>query len=279
MMNTFVLVIVLAITATVYSLGTIFTLTGPSANPLPVSSVYVQNVNNTIAQMTSRWQTFDANCDPKAAFMLMYLHMTYGLRDHIRDLYFDNGEFMANFTVVFAGRYMHWLDADASGSYTVPVWKEAFNYGRTGKSSCLEDLYLGMNAHINYDLGNIVYQLNYAAYKEDYDRVNDILKQQIHPILNDLAARYDYTLNDTLIELTAPVFLQDIMGWREVAWQNGILLLTSPLTVPVIQGTMDTEACTEAIPFMTYNVAGGGAPTAPERQAYCNAHHQPLNIQ
>jgi hypothetical protein len=52
---------------------------------------------------------------------------------------------MANFTVYFADRYFKWLDADEAGTTRPQVWKDAFDYGRSGKSSVTEDLYLGMS--------------------------------------------------------------------------------------------------------------------------------------
>jgi hypothetical protein len=251
---------------------------GPSANPLPVASSYVQQIDDLIADMSARWGTYDSQCDPKAAFNLMYLHMTYGLRDHIRDMFFDNGELMSNFTVKFAHRYFQWLDADQNNNFCAPVWVDAFTYGKTLKSSVYEDLFLGMNAHINYDLGQIVYEMNYGAYKDDYDRINDILNEALGPITNDLAARYDSTLNNTVNTLLAPGVLDFIISWRDNAWINGNLLINSPLLRATTIEAMSVEAIALAAPYKSYNVAGLGASTAPARTAYCSAHHAPLSI-
>jgi hypothetical protein len=185
---------------------------------------------------------------------------------------------MANFTVVFADRYFKWLDASENGGSLPLAWSGTINYGNTGKSSVLEDLYLGMNAHINYDLGQIVYETRSQNYKDDFDRINDVLSEQMGPITSDIAARYDNSINSTVLELVSPVVLQLIMGWREVAWTNGILLIASPLTRPLIIQTMDTEAVAQSLPYKTYNAAGLGQPTAPGRAAYCNANRTPLGI-
>lgn len=273
-------VILVAAATLIFAQGTILFDHGPSAHPLPVAASYVQAVENSIALMQAKWQVMDAACDPKAPFMIMYMHMTYGLRNHIRDLYFDDGERMSNFTVKFAGRYLQWLDYDAANrTDVVEVWEQTFDYGRSGKSSIMEDLYLGMNAHINYDLANIVHEMNYAAYKADYDRVNDILKQAMGPIMNDIASRYDPDVNSTLVTIVAPVLLQVIMGWRETSWLDGILLIASPLTRPVIRLTMNTAAIANSLPYKTYNVACLGASTRPERLSFCSAHHRMLDIE
>ncbi len=202
---------------------------------------------------------------------------TYGLRDHIRDLYFDNGELMSDFTFKFAHRYFQWLDADKD-SFVAPVWVDAFDYGRSRKSSVTEDLFLGMNAHINFDLGQIVYEMNYKEYKDDFDRINDILNDAMGPIMNDIAARYDYTMNSTLIVALAPLMLEAIEGWRANAWLNGVSAINLPLLRGNTLHNMGTQALLGTGPYKSYNLIGLGLPTAPARQAYCSANHSPLNI-
>jgi hypothetical protein len=93
-----------------------------------------------------------------------------------------------------------------------------------------------------------------------------------------IANRYDCSLNSTVLTLVEPVVLQLVMGWREAAWLNGILLLSSPLTRPLIITTMDTEAVVQAVPYKTYNLEGLGQSTVPARTAYCIAHRAALGI-
>lgn len=128
--------------------------------------------------MVVRWSALDAVCSPNAPFALLYLNITNQSIVAIQNGYFDNGDRLVcvtcqdhttdicqiDFILLFARRYLNAYDnyyvnnVKPSGP-----WNEAFRYADSGRSSVLENLNQGINAHINYDLGIIVYNTSYTS--------------------------------------------------------------------------------------------------------------------
>jgi hypothetical protein len=258
---------------------TVLSPVGASTNPKPVAASSIAKVQTVYDEMLARFNVLNSRCDSNAPFSLLYLYMTSQARDFISSSYFDDGDIMADFTVAFAHRYADaidkWVTKTGVDQISAP-WYEAFSYGATNKSSVLEDLYLGMNAHINYDLGQIVYQIynGGSQYKDDYDRINDLLVLTTAPASNDIAGRYDASMNSTLVGFLAPVVVQTLIEWRNNAWLNGVLLSNAigPVGRQTVLASMTLQSLTAAVPFKSYNLAGLGQPTSPARTAYCFSH-------
>jgi hypothetical protein len=112
-------------------------------------------------------------------FPALYRRVTDGLRTAVHDGAFaDNGR-MARLGVVFANRY---LDASARhrrGEPTTLSWQVAFDAAARGDLSVLQHLLLGMNAHINLDLGIACAEVApgraLASLEADFGRINNLL--------------------------------------------------------------------------------------------------------
>ncbi|MFO1534224.1 MAG: DUF5995 family protein, partial [Thermoplasmatota archaeon] len=174
-------------------------------------------------------------------FAPMYLTTTYGVRYHIQERYFADNDYLSIITVSFAKMY---LDAYANWKGGHPAatpapWREAFDWARSGKSSITQDEFLGMNAHINYDLTNAIAALGTTnaageSRKPDMDRINHVLADVYDDVQYDIARYYGPAPptvppnrgegHDPSAEVVeAPVF-----AWREHAWQNAVLLESMP---------------------------------------------------
>jgi len=200
--------------------------------------------------------------------------MTNNARMWIRDkAYFDDGNFMADFMYNFAQRYSNaidaWLSQTNLASIT-PVWRDAFQFSATNRSSVMQDLFLGMNAHINYDLAIIVYQMQQGQdKKDDYDRVNDLMECTLADVVAQVGGRYDVAMEASdLNNLVQESLLPAVIQWRNNAWLNGQLLMTSELTMV----TLTAEAKLAAAPFSIPSLTS----TRAARESYCEAHHSPL---
>lgn len=253
-------------------------LIGPSANPKPVQQAYIDQIESTVQKMEARWRTLDEACDTNAPFSLIYLYMTRELKSHVQRQYFDDNDLMSNFTRAFAKRYEDAIDAWMASSVNAvgitDPWMTAFRYGYSNKSSVLEDLFLGMNAHINYDLALIVSGLQYgkAENKKDYDRINDILTAMMPVVSDDIAGRYYRFMNSTLVDIFSPAGLVVLFGWRQNAWNNGVLIQNALTDIDrgLLMTNLKTQAMLGTVPYMTYNL---GFPTNVARKAFCQDHH------
>jgi len=254
---------------------------GPSPNPQPVSSASFATMDGLIDQMRNRWQTLDADCSPLAPFALVYLFMTTGAKEYLQNGYFDFGDAMADFIDKFAGRYSAAIDAwlaGASPSSISPPWSEAFRHAATNRSTVSQDLFLGFNAHINYDLAIIVYDMNWdLSEKPDYDRVNDLLTDVTDRAIVEIANRYDPSFKPGGANgspTVQAVLAEVLLTWRDAAWVNGQLLRTthgSALTF----ATLVTVAATAATP---YKLPLNTQQQASARLQYCEDNHSQLNV-
>lgn len=232
------------------------------------------------------WQALDAACDPNAVFARMYLTTTGGVRQHIREEYFAENDYLSVITVLFAQLYFNAYDAWKAGRVAdVPKpWYEAFQWAKSGQSSITEDQFLGMNAHINYDLAVAEAAMGLWGpqgqwRKADMDRINHVLHDVTDDVGYDIARYYgpssptsppsqahqppmNYSDANTLI-------LEPIYGWREHAWKNAEVLAgeTDPLARKALDAEMQQYAWTIAQGLKSPKLVSPAA----ERAAYCAA--------
>ena len=90
---------------------------------------------------------------------------------------------MERFVSLFAGRYLDAVEAWRVGSPCTESWRAAFRASQEWRSIILQHLLLGINAHINLDLGVTVAGLGVGgsieAVRADFDAVNDVLGQLV----------------------------------------------------------------------------------------------------
>lgn len=89
---------------------------------------------------------------------------------------------MERFVAGFAARYLDAHGAWRRGSAPTEVWRVAFETSRRWRPVALQHLLLGMNAHINLDLGVAAAELgdgSLSAVRADFDAINDVLAELV----------------------------------------------------------------------------------------------------
>jgi hypothetical protein len=121
--------------------------------------------------------------DRNGYFAAMYLAVTNTMRDRAVAGRFQDAARMERFATGFAARY---LDAVASWQAGAPCsasWRAAFLAAQRRRPVILQHLLLGMNAHINVDLGVAASEVgsaaSIAAVRADFDAVNDVLGELV----------------------------------------------------------------------------------------------------
>lgn len=207
---------------------------GPAEDPIPVSSESSAALERTVQEMTERWRELDRNCDPAAVFSLLYLETTEAVTQHIRDGYFNDNEFLAEWTIAFADRYEEAIDAWMAGEtdQIEEPWLDAFQRAEANQTSVSEDVLLGINVHIHYDLGLVTERLDIVEdqRKEDYDRINDVLQRVSDPATKAVAKHYDPSFDDSTPAdpVLDPANQMLINAWREEAWTDAEVLTNAP---------------------------------------------------
>jgi hypothetical protein len=202
----------------------------------PGASRRCTTIEEIVEEMTRRWLALHRAGDWRAVFARTYLKTTEQLLEATRiPGAFHNPDWVVSIDCEFAHRYFSAIDCwDAGGTCPWP-WRLAF-HGATRKNTfAFQDILLGMNAHINYDLpyslhatipdGLSIAQL--AAYREDNDQLNRVLAQIVNLIQAEIRSDYDPGL--TLVDLGLGNVDEGqgarlIRIWRERSWSHFLLL-------------------------------------------------------
>ena len=112
------------------------------------------------------------------------------MRRRSDDRAFDDPARMERFITTFAARYLDAHDTWRAGQPTTEAWTVAFDATTARRPVILQHLLLGMNAHINLDLGVCASDLAdpgmIDAIRADFDAVNDVLAELVDGCQNAL---------------------------------------------------------------------------------------------
>jgi len=194
----------------------------------------IAEVIETMDRLVSRW---DSAGDYRAVFARSYRSITRRMERAIESGAFEDNGWVEDLDVRFAHEYFAAVDAYEAGSDSVPAcWRLAFD-GATGKHTLvLQDLLLGMNAHILHDLPISLDKVGIAPgerqrRKRDHERVNDILSEMIDEVQREAAQHYSVVLG-LLDRWSGPQdeLLTDvgIRAARASAWQAAVELADAP---------------------------------------------------
>lgn len=124
-------------------------------------------------------------------FAALYQNVTITVKEKLGTNYFDDDKRMEQLDVVFANRYLSAYADYKQGRKTTESWEIAFNSSKDNSLVVLQHLLLGMNAHINLDLGiaatEISTQSTLPNLHNDFNKINDILSALVDEVQNDLA--------------------------------------------------------------------------------------------
>lgn len=124
-------------------------------------------------------------------FAALYRKVTIRVRDDLAkgDVFEDN-ELMERLDVTFANRYLAAYDAYQSGAPCRECWQVGFDSAASSRPIIVQHLLLGVNAHINLDLGAAAAEISpgseISELKNDFDRLNHILADLVGGVLRDV---------------------------------------------------------------------------------------------
>lgn len=153
-----------------------------------------QNIDEVIAQLETIIANSIASNNRAGYFAALYHKVTCRVKQGIQTNEFENGTRMERFDVVFANRYLAAYDQWIRKEYTQlsPSWQVAFEMVEKSSVLVLQHLLIGMNAHINLDLGVAVtvvakeQNLPLAAMNNDFNTINTILASLTYQVVSEL---------------------------------------------------------------------------------------------
>ncbi|MGH2645477.1 MAG: DUF5995 family protein, partial [Chitinophagaceae bacterium] len=114
-------------------------------------------IANSIEEVISYLDKIIQSCKEKSSrmgyFASLYRAMTAGVQTGIAQGAFEDGPRMERLDVTFANRYLDAYTTYISGKQTTHSWMHAFVASEQTNLTVVQHLLLGINAHINLDLG------------------------------------------------------------------------------------------------------------------------------
>jgi hypothetical protein len=171
--------------------------------------------------------------DRRAVFLTIYSRMTAAVRDAIDAGRFADADWMRRYTVTFADYYRRAFLAFERGDLdAVPdPWIVSFSTAVGGAALVAQDAFLGINAHINYDLAPTLREVGIdpdrRRKRADHRRIDAVLADLIDAQQVALADLYAPGLDDVdaaLGRFDEALSLFSITEGRAWAWRVATVL-------------------------------------------------------
>ncbi len=164
-----------------------------------------QTIDEVIEELNAIIEDAVEKNNYNAIFAYVYKRTTIEIKKAIEDTYFEDNQGMEVFDVLFANLYIKAYHGYQIQSKVSACWQKAFDEGKI-KLTYLQHLLLGMNAHINFDLGvaAAIYTKNsdIEEISNDFRKVNQILFN----LTNEMQSK--------LARVSPMLFLLDILGGK-----------------------------------------------------------------
>jgi hypothetical protein len=208
-------------------------------------------IDDVIARLTAIIDESRKAQSPIGYFAALYRRITMAVNQSIARKEFDDNERMDRIDVTFASRYLEALDQFRSGKPPSAPWAVAFRAAGSPGPLVLQHLLLGVNAHVNLDLGIAIATVCPGAaldsVKNDFFKLNAILASQVDTVRRELSdfcflLRWTSLLGrpeDRLVDLAVDL-------GRDYAWHFAQKL--APTAAPE-QGPLIEQAAKEAAGF------------------------------
>ena len=218
-------------------------------------------------------------CDHRAVFATTYLTLTKQLFEDVKSgrvaRRFIDPEYLYTEDALFANVYFRAAKAYKRGEEVADAWQIAFDTAKRDDTGAVQDMLLGINAHVQNDMPFVLAALGLKtpggkSRKPDHDEANETLNRSYEDVIREVRERFDEAIG-----LTNPAGLpaDDLLGlelvrtWRENVWRNAEKLLNADGRRERRKVAKQIEANAAATAKL---IAAGGIPGyGATRDAYC----------
>ena len=209
----------------------------PPAEPDPdlvdVVERPIQSIPDTSERLATLERRLLARDDRRAVFLSIYVRMTEAVHAGLDDDAFADPDWMRRYLVAFADYYRQaFLGFERGEVESVPdPWRVAFGAALGGDSLVLQDAFLGVNAHIDYDLAFALADVGIDPRRPqkyaDHLAINEVLAALVDVQQRALVDVYAEGLGDVdaaLGPLDESLTLRSMTEGREFAWRVAVVL-------------------------------------------------------
>jgi hypothetical protein len=151
----------------------------------------INTIDDVIHELDQIIQECQDNHVPLGYFAALYRKVTIEVKKGIIKGSFDDGPRMETLDVIFAKRYIDAYRNHEKNQVVTASWLRAFELAPQYWPIVLQRLLIGMNAHINLDLGiaaaEVMKGKDIQHLKNDFNKINDILSKLVVQVEEDLS--------------------------------------------------------------------------------------------
>ncbi|MDF2934313.1 MAG: hypothetical protein K0R36_3644 [Chryseobacterium sp.] len=174
------------------------------------------------------------NQSPVGYFACTYRIMTAQVLKGIQQKKFEDNARMTLLDLAFANRYLEAWEKYRQGKKCTNAWYLAFEATKNKDLLILQHIFLGMNAHINLDLGisaaSVMPSRKINPLKKDFENINSVIasiNQNVQDSLNKIC--YPVNLIDKLSNGKDNVILDfAISKARDTSWATAVIASNTP---------------------------------------------------
>jgi hypothetical protein len=152
----------------------------------------VTTIDEVIDQLTDIMDRTYRERSRLGYFATLYRKVTLKIKEGIAAGRFEDGARMERFDVVFANRYFDAWQSFRHGGQPSMAWLVTFRAAQKWRLLIVQHLLLGINTHVNLDLGIAAVQIAPAdalpSLKHDFEVINAILTELLDEVQDDVAA-------------------------------------------------------------------------------------------
>jgi len=145
-----------------------------------------QNIDEVIARLTNIIDMSRREPGRLGYFAALYRKVTISVKQGILNGRFEDGARMEMLDVNFANRYLEAYELHRKGGTPTASWQVSFEAAGRWRPLILQHLLLGINAHINLDLGIAAAVTSpgdqLPSLKNDFDMINKLLADLVQPV-------------------------------------------------------------------------------------------------
>jgi hypothetical protein len=197
-------------------------------------TIQINSIHHVISVLDEIISDSVKNKNPLGYFAALYRCVTVKVKEGIESNFFDDGPRMEKLDIIFAKRYIDAYYAWQKKEKITKSWEKTFALSTNYWPVVLQHLLIGMNAHINLDLGIAAAEVskngNINDLEDDFKKINKILSSLVNEVQNDLAEMWP-TLKKILQKTKkADDFLVDFSMEiaRDGAWKFALIIANSP---------------------------------------------------
>ena len=188
-------------------------------------------LDDVVTELSALEQRFLEREDRRAIFATLYGVVSAEMRERVARGAFLDPAWVHRYAVTFANLYRDALDAyDEARTSQVPrAWRLCFDAAAAGTGFVLQELLLGINAHVNNDLpialNRVTLDPDREARRRDHNAVNEVLAAVTDRATVRLAALYApglVTLDECAGELDEMIALFSLQTARDSSWESAV---------------------------------------------------------